>query len=335
MKAIQLTQFGLENLTRTDVDPAEPGPDEVLVRLKAASINSRDHQIATGQFTQNVNFPLIPLSDGAGEVVSVGENVTRVSVGDRVTPLFFPNWVSGEALGDERKLSSGLEVPGVLREYGVYNEQAIAKVADHLTDEEAACFPCAGLTAWTSLVPVAGVQAGNTVLIQGTGGVALFGLQLAKALGAQVIIISSSEEKLERAKRLGADHCINYEETPGWGQVAFELAGQGVDAVLEIGGAGTLENSLTAIRHGGHIAIIGYLAGFDIGVTVFPLIIKNANLHGIGVGNRDNYEAMMRIVAQRQIRPVISHSYGMDESGRALDDITKGAHFGKLVLRIQ
>lgn len=334
MRAIQLTRFGLENLAAAELDRPSPKAGEVLVRLSAASINSRDYQIATGQFTPNVDFPLIPLSDGAGEIMEVGDGVTRAKTGDRVTPLFFPRWISGEALNDERKVSSGLETPGVLREYGVYDEDAIAKIADHLTYEEAACFPCAGHTAWTSLVPISNIGEGETVLVQGTGGVALFGLQFAKALGAQVIIISSSDEKLERAKDLGADYCINYTRTENWGETAFDMAGHGVDAVLDVGGAGTLENSLAAIRHGGHIAIIGYMAGVDLGITVFPLIIKNANLHGIGVGNRDNYETMMRFVGDHKIRPIISDSYGFDQAGKALNDLTKGAHFGKLTVQI-
>ena len=209
MKAIQLSGFGLDQLQVVELDLPEAGPGEVLVKLEAASVNPRDYQIITGGFTPNVEFPLIPLSDGAGKVVAVGEGVSRVAVGDLVTPLFFPNWISGEALGDERKLSGGLEVPGTLREYAVYPEHAISNAAEHLTAEEAACYPCAGLTAWTSLVTRSGIQPGDSVLLQGTGGVALMGLQLAKALGARVIILSSSDERLAQAKELGADHCIN------------------------------------------------------------------------------------------------------------------------------
>jgi NADPH:quinone reductase-like Zn-dependent oxidoreductase len=332
MQAWQLNSFGLDNLEQIDILQPEPGPHDVLVHFQAASINPRDYQIVTGQFTPNVSFPLTPLSDGAGEVVAAGDKVTRVQVGDRVTPLFFPNWITGEALADERKVSGGLEVPGVLREYGVYCENAVAKVADHLSAAEAACLPCAGLTAWTSLVPIANIQPGHTVLVQGTGGVAIAALQFAKALGAQVIILSSSEEKLERARALGADHCINYIKNPNWGAQAFELTGHGVDAVLEIGGAGTMENSLAAIRHGGHIAIIGYVAGAEIGVTVFPLIIKCANLHGIATGTRDSYTAMMAFIDKHGIRPQVATRYGYDQADKALGDIVHGAHFGKLVI---
>ena len=334
MKTLQLNAFGLENLQSVTVDRPTPGPGQVLVKMGAASVNPRDYQIITGQFTTDMAFPLIPLSDGAGEVVAIGDGVSRVAVGELVTPLFFPNWISGEALGDERKQSSGLELPGTLREYAVYPEQAVARAAAHLSAEEAACYPCAGLTAWTSLVTKSRIEAGNTVLVMGTGGVALMGLQLAKALGARVILLSSSEERLVMARELGADHCINYHSQPNWGEIAYEIADHGVDAVLEIGGSGTLENSLAAIRHGGHINIIGYMAGVEMGITVFPLIIKNANLHGIGTGNREDYEAMMQCVQEHQIRPVIAARYPMLETAMALEDLQQGGHFGKRVINI-
>ena len=332
MQAWQLTEFGLNNLRKVETAQPEPGPQEVLVRFSAASINPRDYQIISGQFTPNVEFPLIPLSDGAGDVVAIGTGVTRVQPGDRVTPLFFPNWISGEALGDERKVSGGLESPGVLREYGVYSQESVVKVASHLSATEAACLPCAGITAWNSLVTRSNIQPGNTVLVQGTGGVAIAALQFAKALGARVIIVSSSDEKLARALAMGADHGINYLANSDWGAQAFEMAGQGVDAVIEIGGTGTLENSLAAIRHGGHLAIVGYMAGAEMGVTVFPLIVKCANLHGIGTGNRDEYTAMMDFISQHQISPQVSATYAFNETTRALEDIVTGAHFGKLVV---
>ena len=290
MQVVELSAFGLDKLELIDREKPEAGPGEVLVRFEAASVNPRDYQIITGHFTPNVPFPLIPLSDGAGIVEAVGNGVSRVSISDRVTPTFFPEWVSGEALHSERAISSGMEAPGTLREYGVYRESAVVRAAPHLSSAEAACFPCAGLTAWTALVTMSQITRGDTVLLQGTGGVAMAGLSLAKALGAKVIILSSSNDRLERARKLGADHCINYTNTADWGSLAYEISGHGVDAVIEIGGTGTLENSLAAIRHGGHVNIIGYMTGIDMGITVFPLIIKNAQLHGIGTGNRDSYQ---------------------------------------------
>jgi NADPH:quinone reductase-like Zn-dependent oxidoreductase len=332
MLTINLTQFGLDNLTPVDVPVPTPSQSEVLVKLEAASLNPRDAQIIAGAFTPNVDFPLIPLSDGAGTIAAVGDAVTRFKVGDRVTPSFFPNWISGEALTNERSISSGLEAPGTAREYGVYSENALAAFPDHLTAAEAACYPCAGLTAWTALFEKSGIGEGSWVLVQGTGGVASMGIQLAKAAGANVIVISSSNEKLEQAAELGADHQINYVDEPDWGLRAFEVSGHGVDAVLEIGGAGTLENSLNAIRHGGHINIIGYMAGVEMGITVFPLIIKNANFHGIGTGNRDGYEALMAFVGEHGIKPVISERFSLEEIQAGFDVLNSGSPFGKVVL---
>lgn len=332
MRAWELAGFGLHNLQEVEIELPTLGPHDVMVQLQAASINPRDCQIISGHFTPNVNFPLVPLSDGAGTVVEIGDHVSLLKVGDIVTPLFFPYWISGEANKNERKLSSGLEMPGVLREFGAYDEQTLVRAAGHLSALEAACLPCSGLTAWTSLVSIANIQPGNTVLIQGTGGVSIAALQFAKALGAQVIILSSSEEKLATAKQLGADHCINYLSNPNWGQMAFEIADYGVDLVLDIGGAGTIENSLTAIRHGGHIAIIGYVAGIDMGITVFPLIIKCAHLHGLATGNRDSYLAMMAFIQEYNIKPQLQANYGFSDAARALAAIDEMAPFGKVVI---
>lgn len=219
-----------------------------------------------------------------------------------------------------------------MREYGVYSEESVVKMPGHLTAAEAACFPCAGLTAWSALVETANIQRGDTVLVQGTGGVGLAGLVFARALGARVIVISSSDSRLEKARGLGADFTINYRDTPDWGQAAFDLAGHGVDAVLEIGGTGTLPQSLTAIRHGGHIAIVGYVAGIEMGITVFPLIVKNAHLHGIGTGNRDACERMLACVDEHAIRPVIAHARPFSEAPSALSDLERGGHMGKIVI---
>jgi NADPH:quinone reductase-like Zn-dependent oxidoreductase len=336
MKVMELARFGIENLKIVETELPDPGPGQVLVKFGGASINYRDYQIVTGEFAPNQPLPIIPGSDGAGEVVGVGDSVTRFTQGDRVAPLFFPNWLAGEAVGDVRSISSGLEAPGVLREYGVYDQDQVGRIAPHLTDEEAACFPCAGLTAWTCLVPLSKIQAGDTVLVQGTGGVALFGLQFAKALGASVIITSGSDAKLEQAGALGADHCINYRSTPGWGDLARDLTdGRGVDSVIEIGGTGTLPQSIAALRRGGHINIVGYLAGIEIGLTVFHLIERNAHLHGISVGNAEGFIEMMNFVSEHNLVPVIHKSYAFEDTAAAMTDIVAGDHFGKLVVRIQ
>lgn len=334
MRQIELPEFGLDNFALVDAPRPEPGPGEVLIRMEAASLNPRDAQIAAGHFTPNIPFPLVPLSDGAGTVVAAGDGVKSLSVGDRVTPLFFPNWVDGEATAGERSISLGLEWPGVAREYAAYPETAVVKVPSHLSAAEAACYPCAGLTAWTSLVEKSSIGEGDWVLLQGTGGVASMGLQLAKGLGARAVVISSSDEKLARARELGADHTINYRSNPEWGAEAFEVAGHGVDAVLEIGGSGTLPQSLEAIRHGGHINIIGYMAGVEMGITVFPLIIKNANFHGIGAGHRSAYEAMLSLVGEKQLRPSVAETFPLEEIRAAFELLAGGSPFGKVTLSI-
>jgi NADPH:quinone reductase-like Zn-dependent oxidoreductase len=334
MKAIQLKRFGSENLALVELDKPRPGPGEVLLKFGAASINSRDLQIISGQFSPDQPLPIIPVSDGAGEVVEVGEAVDGLVVGDRVCPLFFPEWASGEALTDQRKLSSGLEVPGVLREFGVYAEHQVVKTADHLTAAEAACLPCAGLTAWTSLVTLARIRAGDWVLVLGTGGVSLFGLQFAKSLGANVIVTSGSDEKLARAIELGADAGINYRDDKNWGSSAKDLSGGGVHAVLEIGGTNTLPQSVAALRRGGHIAIIGYLAGIDIGLTVFDLIERNAHLHGISVGNREGFEEMMACIDEHGIHPVIAKRFALADTAKAIAATAEGECFGKVVVDI-
>jgi NADPH:quinone reductase-like Zn-dependent oxidoreductase len=335
MRQLELSVFGIENLKIVETDMPQPGPGEVLVRFGASSINYRDYQIVIGQFSPTQTLPIVPLSDGAGEVIAIGGGVSKVTIGDRVSPLFFPNWISGPALGDERSVSSGLEAPGTLREFGLYKENAVARIAGHLSDEEAACFPCAGLTAWVSLVENSAISAGDTVLLQGTGGVSIMALQIAKALGASVIITSGSDEKLERARALGADHGINYRANSAWGETARELTGgRGVDAVIEIGGEKTLPQSVAAIRREGHINIIGYLAGAGLGLTVYDLIMQNANLHGLSVGNRDQFEAMMKFVGEHGIRPIIGKRYAFEEAGAALNDIASGDHFGKLAVSI-
>jgi NADPH:quinone reductase-like Zn-dependent oxidoreductase len=335
MKICELSAWGFDNLHYRDVDTPQPGPGQVLLKFGAASINYRDYQIVTGEFAPDQPLPIITGSDGAGQIVAIGDDIEDFSPGDRVAPLFFPEWMSGEALGNERSVSSGLESPGVFREYGVYEQHQVRKVAPHLTDAEASCYPCAGLTAWNSLVTFSGITAGDTVLVLGTGGVAIMALQLAKAMGANVIITSSSDERLQRALELGADHGINYRETPYWGEVARELSnGLGVHAVIEIGGEATLPQSVKALRRGGHINIIGYLAGFGLGLTVIDLIERNASLHGLSVGNGEQFEEMMAFVGKHGIRPVIDRTYSFAQTGEALQDIAKGGNFGKLVVTI-
>ena len=335
MKALEIAEFGIANMRQVTLEDPEPAVGQVLVKFAAASVNYRDFMIAEGMFAPPEDLPIIPLSDGAGEIVSVGPGVSGLQVGDTVTPLFFPRWLSGDALGDERSVSTGLEAPGCLREFGAFDESAVVRVPDFLSAEDAACFPCAGLTAWSALVTTSGTSSGDVVVVLGTGGVSIFALQFAKALGATVIVTSSSDEKLAHAKELGADHGINYQATPEWGVAVKELTdGRGADVVVEVGGTATLPQSFKAVRRSGHIPVIGALAGAQMDVAVYELIMTNAHLHGIGVGNRDGYEAMMRFVDEHRVSPVIHKSYAFDEAATAMQDISKGEHFGKLVVRI-
>jgi len=334
MRVMQLPRFGLENLQIKDVTDPIPGDGEVLVKFAAASINYRDYQIVIGEFAPDQTLPIIPCSDGAGQVTAIGDNVTRFTSGDKVMPLFFPNWLSGDAIHDERSVSSGLEAPGVLREFGLYKEDELVALAPHLSMAEGACLPCAAVTAWNSLAR-SSIGPGDWVLAQGTGGVAVAALQFAKSLGASVIITSSDDEKLIQAKRLGADFGVNYLNTPDWGTAAMSITGgRGVDAVIEIGGTGTLQQSIAAIRRGGHINIIGYLAGVNLGLTVYDLIMKNANLHGISVGNRESVETMMQFIADHRIHPLIDRTYDFVNAAAALSEIAHGRHFGKLIVDI-
>ncbi len=335
MKAYKLAEFGIDHVRQVTMDDPKPGPGQVLVRLNAASVNYRDFMICAGQFGSPADLPIVPLSDGAGEVVAVGDGVTGLVIGDHVSPLFFPRWMSGDALGDERAVSTGLELDGCLREFGVFDQQGVVKTAAHLTDEQAACLPCAGLTAWSALVTVSNVQPGESVLVLGTGGVSVFALQFAKALGARVIVTSASNEKLEHAQALGADDVINYRDTPEWGLAAKELTGgRGVDVVVEVSGTSTLGQSFKAIRRGGHIPIIGALAGAKMDILVYDLIGTNAHVHGISVGNRSNCEDMMRFVGEHGIIPVIHRNYTFADAVDAIRDIDQGKHIGKLTVTI-
>jgi len=335
MKAYVLSEYGFDHLRQVTMDDPVPGPGQVQVKLNAASINYRDFMICAGQFGSPNDLPIVPLSDGAGEVIAVGDGVTTLGIGDHVSPLFFPHWWSGDALGDERAVSTGLEADGCLREYGVFDELSVIKSAAHLTDEQAACFPCAGLTAWSALVTTSNVQPGETVLVLGTGGVSIFALQFAKALGARVIVTSASNEKLERVRELGADDVINYRDTPEWGPAAKELTGgPGVDVVIEVGGTNTLGQSFKAIRRGGHIPIIGALAGAKMDLLVYDLIATNAHIHGISVGNRSACEDMMRFVEQHRITPVIDRNFAFADAADAIRDIDQGNHVGKLTVTI-
>lgn len=316
-----------------NVAPKPVGPDEVRVRMRAVSLNFRDHLIAQGAYPLPVKADLIPASDGAGEVVEVGSAVKTVRVGDRVATAFFPDWSDGEINPPAVAKSLGGSVDGVLAEEVVLPNNALLPVPDCLTFEQAATLPCAGVTAWNAIEQVGRVAPGDVVLLQGTGGVSTFALQFAKLAGATVIQISSSDKKLEIARSRGADHLINYTVRPAWDVEALRLTGgRGVDLVVEIGGAATLERSIRAVRMGGRIAGIGLAGGLGK-IDPLPILTGVVQLTGILVGNHQMYRAMVRAMVISGIEPVIGRIFGFEKATVALDHIVHGES-GKIVIRI-
>ncbi len=336
MKVIEIQDsFGLDNLKITERPEPEPGPGQVLLEMKAASLNYRDLLTVEGHYNPKQPLPLIPCSDGVGRVAAVGEGVSRVEVGDRVATIFAQKWWSGRP--EEAKLRSTLGGPydGTLAEKMVLSEQGVVKVPEHLSNAEAATLPCAALTAWGALVTWGSVGAGDTVLVQGTGGVSIFALQFAQLLGARVIVTSSSDEKLEKARQLGAWQTLNYKSEPAWGKKARQLTGgEGVDHVVEVGGAGTLEQSFQAIRVGGEISVIGVLSGIAAELNITPILMKHVRLQGMLVGSREGFEAMNRAIAAHEMRPVVDRVFPFEQTADALRYMAAGKHFGKIAIEI-
>lgn len=334
MKAMRLRHpAGIDNLRLEEVpDPGAPGKGEIRVRVRASSLNYHDYIVVVG----GIPTPdgRIPLSDGAGEVVAVGEGVTEFAVGDAVVSTFFPNWLDGRAIPGGFAGVPGDGADGYAVEEVVAPVTAFTRAPKGWSHAEAATLTCAGLTAWRALVTEGGIKPGDTVLVQGTGGVSIFALQFAKAAGATVIATSSSDAKLERLKALGADHVLNYKAVPDWGQAAARLTGGGVDHVVEIGGAGTLPESIAAVRIGGHISLIGVLAGYAGPVPTVQLMAKQVRLIGITVGTRREQQDMVKAVEANGIRPVIDRHFPLAELGAAFRHQESGAHFGKIVVDI-
>jgi NADPH:quinone reductase-like Zn-dependent oxidoreductase len=335
VKAWQLQALGRENLVLNDVPQPQPGPGEALVRISSVSLNYRDKLIYDGNYNPDIKFPITQVADAVGEIVALGANATRFRIGQRVVTNYCTRWIDGPPAGHESLHTLGNTIPGALAEYLVLSEQTLSLVPDYLTDDEAAALPCAALTAWYALVEKGGLASGDTVLVQGTGGVSLFGLQIAAALGATVIVTSSSDEKLERVKTLGAHHTINYVRTPDWETQALALTGgQGVDHILEVVGGPNLTRSLDAIKAGGQISIIGIMDGFNADIPLFTAIRKQAVLRGISVGPRRALEDMLRKFDELRLRPVLDTVYPFAEAPKAFDHLEHGA-FGKIVIRVR
>ena len=322
---------GLENLKPAERDWPTPKPGEVVVRLAAASINYRDLATVTMMAPAR---PLIPLSDGAGLVEAVGEGVARVKVGDLVMPGFFPHWIAGRPT-PQRLPALGGALDGVACEAIALTAEGVTKAPAGWDAVEAATLPCAAVTAWRGLMVEGKLVAGETVLVQGTGGVSIFALQFAKLAGARVIVTSSSDEKLERAKALGADATINYRQTPDWAAAARELTGgRGVDHVVEVGGAGTFQQSIAACALGGAIAVIGVLSGFVKDLNVAAIFGGNLHVNGITVGSRENVEQMVRAIEVAKLKPVVDRHFALEQLPEALALMQSGGHFGKVVIDI-
>jgi NADPH:quinone reductase-like Zn-dependent oxidoreductase len=337
MRAYQLPKggAGIDALVKVERPDPKPAYRQVVVKVKACSLNFRDLGIVRGTYRMPVRENLIPLSDGAGEVIEVGPGVTRVKAGDRVAGCFFQRWVGGEAPADVHASALGGGIDGMLAEYAALEEDGIVKIPAHLSLEEGATLPCAGVTVWNAMMEHAKLVAGQTVLLQGTGGVSIFGLQLARMMGIQAIITSSSDEKLGRAKALGANHGINYKTTPDWQKAALGFTGgRGVDHVVEVGGAATLARSFGAIRVGGKISMIGGLSGPATELNPGLIFARRANVQGISVGSMQMFEAMSRAIAASGIKPVLDKVFPFDEAQAAYRHMASGAHFGKIVIRV-
>ncbi len=333
MKAYEINEFGIENLTLTERETPEPQATEVLVKFHAASLNYRDLMMIKGLYNPKMKTPRVPFSDGAGEVVAVGNAVTKWKVGDRVTPIFMQGWIDGTVDFQKARTALGGDVDGVLREFGAFDENGLVAIPEHLSYEEAATLPCAAVTAYHAIFCSGQLKPDDTVLLQGTGGVSIFALQFASHFGSKTIITSSSNDKLQRAKELGADELINYKEREDWDKAVLELTEKrGVDHIVEVGGAGTLPQSLNAVKMGGHIAVIGVLSQGG-GVNPIPILQKSIKLQGIFVGSRQMFEDMNRLISQNSIKPIIDKTFDFSEVKDALKYMESGSHFGKIVIK--
>lgn len=329
----KISSFGIDSLDLAEQPISSPGPGEVLVRIRAVSFNYRDLMMVKGLYNPKLKLPRIPCSDGAGEVAAVGSGVTGWKAGDRVAGIFMQNWLDGPPNPQKVRGALGGDIDGMLAEYVVLAETGLVAIPAHLSFEEAATLPCAAVTAWNALA-AGNLKPGSTVLVQGTGGVSIFALQFARQMGARVLGISGSQEKLERARALGLDDALNYHETPDWDRWAVEqTGGDGVDLVVEVGGVGTLPRSLRALRMGGTIAQVGVLTGPAEPLPLPTILHKQARLRGIYVGSRRDFEQMNKAIAQSALRPIFE-SFPWMQAREVLHRMEAATHFGKLVLKV-
>jgi NADPH:quinone reductase-like Zn-dependent oxidoreductase len=334
MRAYEVKKFGIDDLMLAERPEPRPGFGQVLVKVRAVSLNFRDLMVVKGHYNPKLKMPMIPCSDGAGEIVAVGEGVTRVKTGERVCGIFMQGWQAGDISETASRTAMGGAIDGVLADLVVLNQEGVVPIPEHLTFEEAATLPCAAVTAWHALVTCGQLRAGDTVLTLGTGGVSIFALQFGVMAGARVIATSSSDEKLARVKSMGAWEVINYKATPDWEEQARKLTGTGVDHVVEVGGSGTLMKSLRAVRMGGTVSVIGALSGGGSEVSPVPILMKTVKLQGIYVGSREMFEAMNRAIVAHRMKPVVDRVFAFEEAREAMHYMESGAHFGKVVIKI-
>lgn len=335
MKLYEITEpNGIDSLKLTERPTPKPGPGEVLVRVRATSLNYRDLAMIKSGLARMMKLPLVPVSDGAGDVVESGPGVRTLKKGDRVAAIFTQCWLAGPPTAGMYSSSLGGGIDGMLAEYVVLPEEGFVRVPDYMSYEEAASLPCAAVTSWNALVTEGRLKPGDSVLVMGTGGVSIFALQFAKMHGARVIATSSSDAKLQRLKEMGASDVINYKTTPEWDQRVLELTGGlGVDHVVEIGGAGTLPRSVNAVKTGGIVSLIGILSGAGQ-IDPMPLLFKSARIQGILVGSREMFESMNRALAVNLVHPVIDRVFPFDQAREAYRHLESGRHFGKVCIAV-
>ena len=337
MKVYEIREFGVDKLSLADRPAPAPESGEVLVKFHAASLNYRDIMIVSGSYNPKMKLPTIPISDGAGEITAVGDGVTKWKVGDRVMPIFAQRWFDGDSSEEKRKTSLGAspDWDGVLREFGTFSQESVVAIPEDLSYEEAATLPCAGITAWNAIAVSGRLKPGDSVLTLGTGGVSIFAIQFAKLFGARVISTSGSAEKIGKLHTdLGVAETVNYREHEDWDKAVLEIVSKpGVDHVVEVGGAGTLNKSINAVRIGGHIGLIGALTG-AAGFSPTAVFMKSIRLQGIYTGSRAMFEDMNKAITVNKLKPVIDRVFEFDEIGEALKYMESGSHFGKIVVRI-
>ncbi len=336
MKVWNIPAFGIDKLAQVEVPVPEPGPGQVVVEVHACSLNYRDLMTVQGKYNPRLKLPRVPLSDGAGLVHSTGEGVTEFKAGDRVAAIFMQNWLDGAPSARKYRGALGGDIDGMAGQYVVLDARGVIRVPDYLSFAQAATLPCAAVTAWSALHKSGLLPSGSTVLIQGTGGVSIFALQLAKAMGMRVLGTSSSDEKLERARALGLDAGVNYKNIPDWSKWVLEQTdGEGVDLVIEVGGAGTFNKSLQAAKIGGSIAQIGILAQGDQAAEVTLILHKQLRVQGIYVGSHADFQALNRSLEVSRLQPVVDQKFSLDRFPEAMQTMESASHFGKLVVRMQ